>query len=296
MRITSVLVAATTALAITACGSSSATMTGGAAAGQSAARGSVSVLYAGSLMNLMERDLGPAFTRADGYGFEGFGAGSTELVSQIKGGIRQGDVFISASPAANTGLEGSGNGNWANWCVTFARAPLVLGYNPHSAFAAQLRSKPWYRVISEPGIRVGLTDPRLDPKGKLTVEALNQAAAELHMPALGNAASKFTVFPEETLVGRLEAGQLDAAFFYSVEAKDQHIPTASLTPVNKAATFTVTILKGAPDEQGAEAFVSFLLGPGGRAMLAHHGLSLLSPKLTGSSAAAPEQVRALIGG
>jgi molybdate/tungstate transport system substrate-binding protein len=285
------LAAAMAALAVAGCGSSAKTGSGG-----SGSHGNVSVLYAGSLVNLMEHDLGPAFTHADGYGFTGFGAGSTELVAQIKGGIRQGDIFISASPKADKLLVGATNGGWISWYITFAKAPLVIGYNPSSKFAAQFRSKPWYEVITQPGIRIGVTDPKLDPKGKLTVEAMKAAAAALHKPSLGTLVSRFAVFPEESLVGRLEAGQLDAGFFYTVEAKDKKIPTVAITPVKKEATYTVAILKKAPDPQGAEAFISFLLGARGKAMLAAHGITVLSPKLTGASAAVPQKLRALIGG
>jgi molybdate/tungstate transport system substrate-binding protein len=287
------LAAAALALAVTGCGSH--TGSGGSSSAGSS-HGTVSVLYAGSLVNLMEHDLGPAFTHADGYAFSGFGAGSTELVAQIKSGIRQGDVFVSASPKADKLLMGASNGNRISWYITFAKAPLVIGYNPGSSFAAQLRSKPWYEVITQPGIRVGVTDPKLDPKGKLTVEAMNAAAAVLHKPSLATLLSKFAVFPEESLVGRLEAGQLDAGFFYANEAKEQHIPTVSLAPVHKDATYTVAILKNASYPDGAERFIAFLLGPRGRAMLKAHGLTVLSPQLTGASAAVPEKLRALIGG
>jgi molybdate/tungstate transport system substrate-binding protein len=289
------LFAAVSAIALAGCGSSS---TGSSSAGSSgsAGHGNVSVLYAGSLVNLMEHDLGPAFTRTGGYGFQGFGAGSTELVAQIKSGVRQGDVFISASPKANKGLEGAANGSWETWYITFAKAPLVIGYNPSSRFAAQFRSRPWYRVLTEPGIRVGRTDPKLDPKGKLTVEALKAGAASLHMAALAHAIGRFAVFPEESLVGRLEAGQLDAGFFYVNEAREQRIPTVALTPVKKGAEYTVTILRRAPDGAGAQAFVAFLLSSAGRGILAQHGLVVVSARLTGSAAALPSKLRALLDG
>lgn len=285
------------ALLAAGCGSSSSSSTGGAGAARPAAsgHGKVSVLYAGSLVNMMEHELGPAFAHADGYGYKGLGAGSTELVAQIKSKVRLGDVFISASPHANDGLEGSANGDWVGWYAAFAKAPLVIGYNPHSSFAAQFRTQPWYKVITESGIRVGVTDPKLDPKGKLTVQAMDEAAAKLRMPTLRTALSKFSVFPEEGLVGRLEAGQLDAGFFYSNEAKEQHIPTVPITPVAASATYTVTILKGAPDPSGAAAFVSYLLGAAGRATLQRHGLTVLSPTLTGSAASVPAGLRSLLG-
>jgi molybdate/tungstate transport system substrate-binding protein len=286
------------ALVMAGCGSSSSSSTSSSSATKSGAsgHGTVSVLYAGSLVNMMEHDLGPAFAGATRYSYQGVGAGSTELVAQIKGKVRVGDVFISASPKADALLQGTANGNWISWYATFAKAPLVIGYNPHSSFAAQFRSKPWYEVITEPGIRVGVTDPKLDPKGKLTVEALGEAAAMLHRPTLKTALSKFSVFPEEDLVGRLEAGQLDAGFFYSNEAKEQHIPTVPITPVAASATYTVTILKGAPNPNGAEAFVAYLLGPAGRATLQRHGLTVLTPALTGSATAVPAGLRSILGG
>src|SRR5437763_10643595 len=276
---------AVVSLALAGCGSS----------GSSTGQGTVSVLYAGSLVNMMEHQVGPAVSHAKGYGYQGFGAGSTELVSQIKGGARRGDVFISASPKADHALEGSANGSHVRWYATFAQSQLVLGYNPHSRFAAQFRSKPWYQVISEPGIRVGRTDPKLDPKGKLTVEAMDKAATTLHKPELKATLARFSVFPEEDLVGRLEAGQLDAGFFYSVEAAAQHMPTVSLAPVNAKATYTITILSGAPNARGARAFVAYFLGPHARAILTRNRMNLLAPRVTDDRSAVPASLRALVG-
>jgi molybdate/tungstate transport system substrate-binding protein len=256
--------------------------------------GSVSVLYAGSLVNLMEHDLGPAFSHSGGYTFTGFGAGSTELVAQIRSKVRQGDVFISASPTADRLLEGAANGDWISWYISFAKAPLVIGYNPHSRFAGQLRTEPWYRVITRPGIRMGRTDPALDPKGELTVKAITDAAQRLGLPALTHSLAAFPVFPEESLVGRLEAGQLDAGFFYANEAREQQLPAVPLSGVTESATYTVTILAHARHPAGALAFVSFLLGPSGRSILARHGLTVLAPKLTGSPAALPAPLHRLL--
>ncbi|MDE3070061.1 MAG: substrate-binding domain-containing protein [Acidobacteriota bacterium] len=295
-RLAIALLAASAAAAVGGCGGSSAgSSSGGASATSASAHGTVSVLYAGSLANLMERDLGPAFSRQTGYGYEGFGAGSTELVAQIKSAVREGDVFISASPTADAALEGAANGNHATWYVTFAKAPLVIGYDPHSRFARRFASEPWYRVITQPGIRVGRTDPKLDPKGKLTDKAVEEAAATLHLPSLSRALAGFEVFPEESLVGRLEAGQLDAGFFYANEAREQHLPVVSLAPTQASATFTVTLLHGAHNEPGAEAFIAFLLGSGARTALQEHGLTALAPSLSGSPGSVPPSLRALAG-
>src|SRR5437868_4929830 len=78
------------------------------AAASSSATGSgpVNVLYAGSLVGLMQKQVGPAFKTATGYSVTGFSAGSKNLAAEIKGKVHQGDVFISASPKVNATLEG----------------------------------------------------------------------------------------------------------------------------------------------------------------------------------------------
>ncbi|HEX8975817.1 MAG TPA: extracellular solute-binding protein [Solirubrobacteraceae bacterium] len=262
-----------------ASGGSSSTAQGAAAQGH----GAVNVLYAGSLETLMNRDIGPAFTKATGYSFNGFPAGSKDLANEIKGKVRQGDVFISASPKVNHKLEGSANGDWVSWYAPFASTALVIGYNPTSSYAGALRRGPWYRVITRPGLHFGFTDPKLDPKGELAVAALGQAAGAYAAPGLRRIATdQADLFPEQDLVGRLQAGQLDAGFFYTVEASAAHIPTVGLGAIHEQATYTVTILNRAPDQRGAVAFVAFLLSPRGQALLRGAGLSLLAPAAKGS--------------
>jgi molybdate/tungstate transport system substrate-binding protein len=236
------------------------------------------VLYAGSLVDLMQNQIGPAFQKATGYSVSGISAGSKDLASEIKGKVHAGDVFISASPKVNASLEGPENGSWVSWYLTYATSGLVLGYNANSKFAQDIKSKPWYEAVTEPGIRVGFTDPATDPKGELVEEALSGTAKSKNMPALNTlAADKSDVFPEETLVGRLQSGQLDAGFFYTSEATAAKIPTVPLTGVNLKATYTITILNNAPHEPGAEAFVSYLLGPDGQATLKQDGFTLVTP-------------------
>src|SRR5208283_5162974 len=63
-----------------------------------AAESQISVLYAGSLGNLMETDVGPAFSRAKGYKYLGEAKGSVLSANLIKDKLRTPEVFISADP------------------------------------------------------------------------------------------------------------------------------------------------------------------------------------------------------
>jgi len=291
-----------TALFAAGCSSSGSSSSSGTTSGSSAATsasasssahesGPVNVLYAGSLVNLMQKQLGPAFQEATGYTVTGFSAGSKDLATEIKGKVHQGDVFISASPKVNASLEGASNGNWVSWYGTFATSALVLGYNANSKFAGDIKSKPWYKVLTEPGIRVGFTDPATDPKGVLAVQAMTGTASTMNVPALkALSTDKSDIFPEETLVGRLQAGQLDVGFFYTSEAHAASIPTVPLTGENLKASYTVTILNNAPHESAAESFVSYLLSTNGQAILKQDGFTLVTPpKVTGTGVPAPLQ-------
>ena len=253
----------------------------GSAFATTAARGhsgSVDVLYAGSFLDLMQQQLAPAFHKATGYTVSGFSDGSSALASEIKGGTEVGDVFISASPTVNATLEGAANGSWVSTYDEFGRSPLVLGYNPDSKFARDLQTKPWYDVVDRSGFLLGRTDPATDPKGVLAVDALTGVGTSYDLPSLAAlATSTSNVFAETSLVGELQAGQLDAGFFYAVEAAAAHIKTVPLTSTNLAAQYTVAVLKNAPHEAAAKAFVRFLIGASGEKILRANGIAPISP-------------------
>jgi molybdate/tungstate transport system substrate-binding protein len=169
--------------------------------------------------------------------------------------------------------------------VSFASSNVVLGYNANSKFASTIKSEPWYKAITTPGLKLGFTDPATDPKGKLVAEALSDTAKSQQLPALTTIMNdKSDVYPEETLVARLQSGQLDAGFFYTAEAAPAKIPTVPLTgETDLKATYTLSTLKGAPNEPGAEAFVAYLLSASAQSVLKQDGFGVIAPpKVTGT--------------
>jgi molybdate/tungstate transport system substrate-binding protein len=264
------------------------------------AAGTVNVLYAGSLVNMMEHGVGPAFEKATGDTFQGYAGGSVGLANQIKGRLRQEGVFISANPKVNDALTGATNGHWVHWYIAFAQSPLVIGYSPSSKFVADFKDKPWYQVLLDPGIRIGRTDPKLDPKGALTLSLMRQAETFYNVPdlsqcALGAPDNPAQILPEETLIGRLQSGQPDAGFFYSTETADAKIPAIELpAAVTPTAVYTVSVLVNAPNPTGADHFVAFLLGPEGQKLMKQHGLELQKLNLVGAESAVPPDIQLLL--
>ena len=78
----------------------------------------VSVMYAGSLVNIFENDIKSAFQNITGYNFIGEGKGSVQISNMILDGFRQPDVFVSAD---TTPIERLINHSLplANWLVKF---------------------------------------------------------------------------------------------------------------------------------------------------------------------------------
>jgi molybdate/tungstate transport system substrate-binding protein len=286
-------------------------------------KGTVNVAYAGSLVNLMEHKVGPAFNTASGYTFQGKGAGSTALANQIKSQLIQPDVFISASTAAFTPLQGDANGNIVNWYLSFAGTSMVIGYSSQSQFASQFQAAaaggtPWYQVLETPGLRLGRTDPALDPKGVNTLFTMQLAEVYYQQPGLsqkilGANNNTAQIFPEEDLVARLGSGQLDAGFFYLNEAKDASLPYVTLpvqinlgdptqatyyaqakyTPATgsaqtgKPVLYSVTIPTTVKNQAGGVAFIKYLLGSDGQGLLTADGIQSIPLVFKGDASKVP---------
>jgi molybdate/tungstate transport system substrate-binding protein len=232
----------------------------------------------------MTKTVGPAFHRATGYTLVDTSGGSGTLAADIKDKVDVADVFVSASPADDSLLEGRKNGNWVSWDAAFATSPEVLGYYPKSRFAKDLRTMPWYKVITMGGFRLGRTNPSQDPGGVLAVKALEETAKAKHLPALTKLATKTSDEYQETAEqADIENGQLDASFMYEADARSQGSPFVQLTGTHLAGDYTITMVKGAPHTAAAEAFIRFLLGSEGQKEMKADKFGIVSPaKVTGS--------------
>jgi molybdate/tungstate transport system substrate-binding protein len=248
------------------------------------ASGDVDVISAGSLQTLITKSVAPAFHKATGYTLVDNSGGSGTDAADIKNKVDVEDVFISAAPADDTILQGAKNGGWVSWYASFAASPEVLGYYPKSKFAKDLKTMPWYDVITMPGFRLGRTNPSQDPGGVLAAEALKQTAKAQNLPALNKLATESSdEYVENTEEADIQSGQLDASFMYEADANSQDSPFVKLTGTNLAGDYTITIVKGAPHIAAAEAFIKFLLGSSGKAELKADKFEIVSPaKVTGS--------------
>jgi molybdate/tungstate transport system substrate-binding protein len=240
-------------------------------------------------------------------------------------------VVEFADPAVEASLMGDTNGNYVSWYFTFATSQLVVGFDPKSATARDFRlvqqgKLPWYRALQQKGLRIGRTDPALDPKGYRAIWMARLAQKEFHLKhfatkLFGAAENANQVFPEQVLVARILTGQVNAGVFYLSEVKDLGIPYIKLpSKVNLGSTkyarlyatqsytlpsgqtvtgapieYTITIPSTVKNLDGAQAFVKFVLGSRVRAIARAHGLVPVKVKLAGRRSAVPASLVPLVG-
>ena len=283
--------------------------------------GKVFVMYAGSLVKIFEKDLGPVFQTKTGYTYTGDGRGSLQIANMILDGQRRPDVFVSAGTIPINKLINStsiiSKSPLAQGLVKFASGEMVIAYLPTSKFHTDLDKakkglEPWYQVLSEQGFKLGRTDPDLDPKGYYTILMSKLANSYYKDPnikqrILEDDKNPKQLFPEETLITTLETGHLDAIVAYKHEAIARGLEYIALPPqINlgnpsfsnfyKTATYTlpsgqtvhgepiyfsVTIPNTYQNLAGAKAFVKFLLSPDGSTILQRNGLDHINPVIQG---------------
>ncbi|HLI57936.1 MAG TPA: substrate-binding domain-containing protein, partial [Actinomycetota bacterium] len=243
------------------------------------------------------------------------------------------DVFVSADPSADRALAGRANGNVVRWWIGFGTSQLVVAWNPSSVFARSFTQVDEQLTTLEstlqlPGLQFCRADPNFDPEGFQTVIALEldqarSGQADLLEAVLGDAGSARAtgeIYPEEDLGARLQSGACDAAVLYELEALDDALPFTPLAPqvdlgiptmtavyaqasyqasggtryAGAPISFTVTIPSTVIDAAGAVAFVRYLLGSAGRAVVAGQGLMSTGPTAAGQVDQVPAAIASLL--
>ncbi|HVN69899.1 MAG TPA: extracellular solute-binding protein [Candidatus Binatia bacterium] len=232
-------------------------------------------MYAGSLVTPMEGAIKSALAQR-GIEFQGQPGGSKELANLIAAGVKSPDVFISVNPKLVTGL-----GDRVASATTFAGTSLGIAWAPSSKYAALFASvaagkSSMQSALETPGLRIGRTDPKLDPKGAYTIQGMTiWLGSDGERTILGDDENPAQIFPEEDLLARIDTGQADVGFFYRTEAVArgyQFVPLPGDAALTDRITYTLAVMKAAPHPGAAKAFADFILTGEGRAILEKAGV------------------------
>ncbi len=193
------------------------------------------VAYAGSMGSMMEGPLRAAVRRDLHFDMHGRAQGSNALARLIIGGSIQPDVFISVTPDPMMTVLRAGKAKSAE---PIAHTEMVIAFSPKSRFAPQFEaaakgSAEWWKILEQPDLRFGRTDPVADPQGRNIIFTVMLAAKMYHQPdlvqkTLGPAINEKQIFSEPTVLARLQSGELDASSAYKIQPGPFHLPYISL--------------------------------------------------------------------
>src|SRR6201996_1016927 len=333
-------VAGVAALAVVAagCSSGSSSSSGGSASASASApakpTGTVNVAYASSLQYLNEKVVAPAFTKAEGYKFSGRGAASGDLETDIAGGELSPDVFESVGGDNITPLFPK----YTKGYVQYAGTSIVVAYNPKSKYAAAFKAYAdgcknicglCSSALQTPGLKLGRTDPNVDPQGRDFIYMLELAQTYCKLPSdpvakiLGTSdfgtASSSQIYAESSLDSTLQSGQLDASSAFITQAVELHLSYIKLPDAISLASFadaaaykkaTVKlkngmVKKGSPQvidittigtpTAAGNTFIKYTLSPAGLAQYKQGGFTVLKPTVFGDKSAVPAAIQSELG-
>ena len=100
----------------------------------------ISILYAGSMSSVVQKGLGPAFTKATGIKIQAQAVPSLAAAQVIRDRSKKPDLFLSSDREINLQtLMFPPNGSRVKWYLSLAASELVVAYSPRSSFAAQFK-------------------------------------------------------------------------------------------------------------------------------------------------------------
>jgi molybdate transport system substrate-binding protein len=228
------------------------------------------VVFAASSLTDVFQDMATSFQQANPNAKVTFNFGaSSQLATQLAQGARA-DVFASAD---QTQMDNAKKADAiAGEDRIFAGNRLVVitpKDNPK-----QIRS---VKDLANDGVKFVTAQPSV-PIGQYTAQLLDKASAD---PTYGTdfkaRVQANTVSQEDNVrqvVSKVQLGEADAAIVYSTDATPQLRDQLQLIqvpdPLQTLAAYPIAVARGA-NSAGGEAFVSYVLGPEGQAVLAKWG-------------------------
>jgi molybdate transport system substrate-binding protein len=185
-------------------------------------------------------------------------AGTPQLALQIREGAAA-DVFAAADQPNMQKVVDAGEVDGAP--VEFARNRLAIAVP-----AANPRRLGRLSDLGRADLKVALCGPDV-PAGRYAREALRKAGVTVR-----SVSDEPSV---KALVSKVQLGELDAAIVFVTDATATGVRGLPLDPAHDVvASYPIALLAGAGNRAAGAAFVAFVRGADGRALLAAHGFEL----------------------
>jgi molybdate/tungstate transport system substrate-binding protein len=317
-------IAAATGLVIAVAAGCSSSSSSSSSPASSPLQGTLTVFGAGTLSTPFGAEIA-AFTKANpGVTVHSQFGASGDMVKDVTQVGQPDDVLGVADYSLIPSLMSDPSKPHATWYLGFVSNQITLAYTSHSKGAGQLTPANWYKVVSEPGVHIGRSNPAADPSGYQFLQMLQLAQGYYHDSGLAaavlkNSPDSSVAETETSLLAALQSGQIDYLAIYKTNALEDHLKYIALPPQinlseqamaadyakvtvnagslgNKTAKpiiYGLTIPSNAPDQALAEKFVAFVLSPQGQAIMAANGFVVISPALASSQSKVPAALEPL---
>lgn len=250
-------------------------------------------------------------------------AGSKDCARKISDLHKACDVMLSAD---YTVIDNLLIPEFATWNIRFASNEMAIVYTEKSHYADQLNANNFYDILLKKDVIFGRSDPDSDPCGVRAV--LSCKLAEIYYKQSGLARKLLEkdlqyIRPKETdLLTLLETNAVDYIFLYRSVAMQHQLkylvlpdeinlkserfadyygqvsietigkkPGEYITERGAPMVYGCTIPKNAPNHALAIAFVDFLLGPEGQAIIEKHGQPSVVPSPTTTYQFIPDSLK-----
>lgn len=220
--------------------------------------------------------------------------------------------------------------DYADWYIWFARNEMVVAYTERSKFGDEIDGGNWYQILLRDDVQYGHSNPDFDPAGYRTLMLWQLAEIYYDEPGLYDDLDAGrpleNIRPKETdLIALQQAGELDYAFQYRSVAQQHGLEFVELPPeINlsrpefadfygtaqvevsgaepgetvtyrgRPIIYGVTIPQDAPHPDLAIAFLKFLLGPRGQAIMAENGQPPIVPAIASDPMKLPQELKQFV--
>jgi molybdate transport system substrate-binding protein len=183
--------------------------------------------------------------------------GSSALATQINQGAPA-DVFASAAPANMKTVTEAGNAGGEP--TTFARNQLVIAVPKGNPKAISNLAD-----LARPGVKVALCAEQV-PCGAAATKALGAASVRLTPVTLET--------DVKAALSKVKLGEVDAALVYRTDTRAAVSDVDGVEFAESAGAvndYPIVVLKNAPNQAAAMAFVAYVLSDQGKAVLSEAG-------------------------
>jgi molybdate/tungstate transport system substrate-binding protein len=306
-----------------ACGSGSSASSGSGTAGSTPQlRGTLTVFGAGTLDAPFTAEIQAFEKQNPGVTVHSQFGASADMIRDVTQVGQPDDVLGTADYSLIPQLMSTASKPHATWYLGFVSNQITFAYTSHSKGASQLTPSNWYKVLAEPGVRIGRSNPAADPSGYQILQMLQLAQAYYHDPGLAaavlkNSPDSSVAETETSLLAALQSGQIDYLAIYRSDALEDHLKYIALpAQINlsesslaaayakvtidagslgnltaKPIIYGLTIPSNAPDPALAQKFINFVLSPQGQAIMSSNGFAVIAPAL--ASGTVPASLRSL---